>query len=50
MKTRHDSLGTAENYSERAKHEKQVPTPSITPKMTPAAQNMNMGTNALRTA
>jgi hypothetical protein len=62
MKTGPDALGTAENESERAKHENGTrhpryrgkrlwePTPSIPLKISSSAQNMKTGPDALRTA
>jgi hypothetical protein len=49
VKTRHDSLGTAENESGR-KTLKLDPTPSVPPKTSLGAQNMKTGPDALGTA
>jgi hypothetical protein len=50
MKTVPDALGTAENGVGSAKHEKQIPTPSVQPETGPCAQNMKTEPDALGTA
>jgi hypothetical protein len=49
MKMRPDAFGTAENESERAKHENGTPH-SAPLKMIPGAQNMKTGPDAFGTA
>jgi hypothetical protein len=49
MKKRSEALGNAENEFGRATR-KQDPTPSVTPKTSPGAQNMKMGPDVLGTA
>jgi hypothetical protein len=50
MKTGPDTVGTAENGAESAKHEKQNPTPSVPPKTGPGAPNKKTEPDALGNA
>jgi hypothetical protein len=51
MKTRPDTLRTAENGSRRTRFRlKRVSTPSVPPKTCPGAQNMKTGHDAVGTA